>query len=107
MERKDLNIDFLLELLKEERSRRQSAENEVKLLQVMLEPLQQKELDRIRKAREDSLRNTRRNVNDVCGAASISPEMELGSYVRNKFPDGGRIECDCGECDKYVSYDFE
>ena len=84
MERKDLNIDFLLELLKEERSRRQSAENEVKLLQVMLEPLQQKELDRIRKAREDSLRNTRRNVNDVCGAASISPEMDL-DYIFNKF----------------------
>ena len=101
METKDLNIEFLLELLKEERNRRQTAEKEVKMLQTMLEPLQQKELDRIRKARED--RDTRKNSSHIHGAASA--EMELGTYVRNKFPSGGRIVCDCGDCDQHVGYD--
>ena len=102
MESKDLNIEFLLELLKEERNRRQTAENEVKLLQTMLEPLQQKELDRITKARED--RDRRKNSSHIHGAASTSAEMDLGTYVRNKFPKG-RIVCDSGDCDQHAGYD--
>jgi len=88
-EGRDRNIEYLFELLKEERSRRQAAENEVKVLQTMLEPLQQKELDRIRKAREVSLRDLReKNTGHVHGAESR-----------------GRIVCDCGDCDQHLGYD--
>ena len=42
-------MEFLLDLLKEERQRRLAAEEEVKMLKVAMGPLQQKELDKISK----------------------------------------------------------
>ena len=87
-----MDAEFVLELLKEERKRRQLAEEEVKVLQSLLEPFQQKELDRISKAREASLRRL-----------NPSAETELGTYVRNKFPaeSYGKLVCDCGDSDHH------
>ena len=98
MESKDLDVNFLLQLLKEERNRRHTAESEVNLLRTLLGPSQQKELDHITKAKENSLRDSRikSSSHSHRSEASIS---ELGTYVQNKFPTGGKIVCDCGDSD--------
>ena len=82
-------MEFLLDLLKEERQRRLAAEEEVKMLKVAMGPLQQKELDKISKAREASFGSTR-NQNT--------------SQLRNA-DNKGRLVCDCGDCDGHVGYD--
>ena len=41
-------MEFLLDLLKEERQKRKVAEREAESLRMILEPLQQQEMDRIR-----------------------------------------------------------
>ena len=126
MASKDLNIEFLVELLKEERGRRQAAENEVKMLRSILEPLQQKELDRIKSEeairaykatpmqvfsntarRETSTENTSNKTLNSQPVKEGSVEEELATYVRDKFPRRGRIVCDCGECDNHTIHDDE
>ena len=56
---KDAMIGFLLQLLKEEREKRKQAETEVEVLKTILEPLQQKELDKYREKRETAIRKIR------------------------------------------------
>ena len=96
-----LRMDFLLEILKEERQRslkilkeerrrRKEAEQEVEILRSILQPLQQKEMNCINKIHLDPHSETK-------PVAARSRENELGVYVRDKFHDKGRIVCDCGE----------
>ena len=79
-----------LDLLKEERQKRKEAEQELETLRAILKPLQQKEMDCIKKIRDESQSETK-------PVAGRSREDELGVYVRDKFHDKGRIVCDCGE----------
>ena len=88
-----------LDLLKEERQKRKEAEQELETLRAILKPLQQKEMDCIKKIRDESQSETK-------PVAGRSREDELGVYVRNAFPRRGRIVCDCGEEDhRPLSYD--
>ena len=57
---KQLMMEFLLELLKEERAKRQAAEQELETLRLVLEPLQQKEMDRIKDKRQAAMENIRK-----------------------------------------------
>ena len=84
---KQLMMEFLLDLLNEERQKRKEAEQEVETLRAILKPLQQKEMDHIKARREESI------------------EKELGAYVRSAFPRRGRIVCDCDNHDKMVGHD--
>ena len=83
---KQLMMEFLLELLKEERARRQAAEQELETLRLVLEPLQQKEMDRIKHKRQAAMENIRKQYS--------KKECNHG---------GGELVCDGGYADG--SYD--
>ena len=84
-------MEFILELLREERNKRQAAEEEVKLLRQMLEPLQQKVMDRIIENRKAVMKK----------CYEETEEETKGKEVRNSNPRRGRIVCDCG-CDDHL-----
>ena len=60
-EGKDAMMEFLLQLLKEEREKRKAVEAEVVILKAILEPLQQKEMNHYSKKRETAIQNMREN----------------------------------------------
>ena len=58
--RKELMMEFLLELLRDEREKRQAAERELETLRMILQPLQQREMDRIQHNRSSSVDDNRK-----------------------------------------------
>ena len=108
--KKELSMEFLLDLLRDEREKRQAAEQEVETLRAILQPLQQEEMDRIiarRLSQIENIKKIHKETQPECKpVAGGSTEKELGTYVRNKFPRKGRIVCDCGCTEQEpVSYD--
>ena len=83
---KQLMMEFLLELLKEERAKRESAEQELETLRLVLQPLQQKEMDRIKDRRQAAMENIRKQY-----------------YKKECNHGGGELVCDGGHADG--SYD--
>ena len=84
---KETMLEFLLQLLKEEREKRREAESEVVILKTILEPLQQKEVDHYQKKRDVSIQNIREN------------------YYRKQPHKHGRVVCDGGTDDGEVGGD--
>ena len=82
-------MEFILELLREERNKRQAAEEEVKLLRQMLEPLQQKVMDRIIENRKAGMRKSNEEPEEVTKRKAQNTQRR------------GRIVCDCN-CDDHV-----
>ena len=78
---KESMLEFLLQLLKEEREKRREAESEVVILKTILEPLQRKEVDHYQKKRDASIQNIREN------------------YYRKQPHEHGRVVCDGGTDD--------
>ena len=84
-----LMMEFLLELLKEERKKRHAAEQELKSLRSVLEPLQQNEMDRIRDKRRDAIENIRKQYYKTeCNHGSDELVCDGG------YADGGVDELD-------------
>ena len=93
-------MEVLLELLKEEREKRQAAECEVQTLRMILQPLQEKEMARIQRRKcdvEDKKQNIQQiPIDQSLGESHDYPvERELGSCIQHKFHGRGRIVCDC------------
>ena len=83
-------MEFILELLREERNKRQAAEEEVKLLRQMLEPFQQKAMERIIENRKAGMKKCNEETEEE------TKRREARNTQRR-----GRIVCDCG-CDDHL-----
>ena len=86
-------MEFLSDLLKEERVKRQAAEEEVKVLRLMLEPLQQRVMELIQMNRKASMSD--KNTSSRSGVSSEEGSKKE-KYSQEKIPRKGRIVCDCG-----------
>ena len=100
--KKELMMEFLLELLKDEREKRRMLEREVKderenrkrleaevtALKTILEPLQQKEMDYYLQKKQTAIQNIRK------------------TYHRNHSHGCGRVVCDSG-MDDDEAHDFD
>ena len=87
--RKDTTLEFLLQLLKEEREKRREVESELVILKTILEAQQQKKMNQYRINREASIQNIREN------------------YYRKQHHEHGKISCDGERGDAETGVDLD
>ena len=94
-------MEFLLELLRDERQKRIEAENELIILRSILEPLQKKELEHCQVSKANKEKLLVKPSTDNHGAMFNKKICSNDKKITSEY---GKLVCDC-DCDNENSYD--